>query len=58
MTRTLISIVLMALSVFGIHWIIETFLPSIPTTYAIPISVLLGVTLGFFIYIQIDNRIG
>jgi hypothetical protein len=58
MTRTLVSIVIMALCFLGIHWIIETFLPSIPDTYALPISLLLGITLGFFIYIQIDNRIG
>lgn len=58
MTRVLISIVLMALCVFGVHWLLENFLPSISTTYAIPISVLIGITLGFFIYIQIDNRIG
>lgn len=58
MTRLLLSVVFMALCIFGFHWIIETFLPSIPSTYAIPISVLLGITLGFFIYIQIDNRIG
>lgn len=57
MTRTLVSIVIMALCFLGIHWIIETFLPSIPDTYALPISLLLGITLGFFIYIQIDNRI-
>lgn len=58
MTRLLSSLVLMAIAVFGINWIIETFLPSIPDNYALPISVLLGITLGFFIYIQIDNRIG
>ncbi|MCK1976213.1 hypothetical protein LNK15_03995 [Jeotgalicoccus huakuii] len=58
MTRLLSSLVLMAIAVFGINWIIETFLPSIPDNYALPISVLLGITIGFFIYIQIDNRIG
>lgn len=58
MTRLLSSLVLMAIAVFGINWIIETFLPSIPDNYALPISVLIGITLGFFIYIQIDNRIG
>ncbi|MDO5360320.1 MAG: hypothetical protein Q4E92_06055 [Jeotgalicoccus sp.] len=58
MTRVLGSIVIMALCFLGINWVIETFLPSIPDTYALPISVLLGITLGFFIYIQIDNRIG
>ncbi|CEA03623.1 hypothetical protein BN1048_02152 [Jeotgalicoccus saudimassiliensis] len=58
MTRTLISIVLMALCFLGFHWVIETFLPSISDTYALPISLLLGITVGFFIYIQIDNRIG
>lgn len=58
MTRVLGSIVIMALCFLGINWVIETFLPSIPGTYALPISVLLGITLGFFIYIQIDNRIG
>lgn len=58
MTRALVSIVIMALCFLGIHWIIETFLPSIPDTYALPISVLLGATIGFFVYIQIDNRIG
>lgn len=58
MTRLLLSLVLMAIAVFGINWIIETFLPSIPDNYALPISVLLGITIGFFIYIQIDNRIG
>ena len=57
MTRVLVSIVIMALCFLGIHWIIETFLPSIPDTYALPISVLLGATIGFFVYIQIDNRI-
>ena len=58
MTRLLSSLVLMAIAVFGINWIIETFLPSIPDTYALPISVLLGITVGYFIFIQIDNRIG
>lgn len=58
MTRVLIALIVMALCFFGIYWIVETFLPSIPDTYALPISVLLGVTLGFFIYTQIDNRIG
>ena len=58
MTRTLVSIVIMALCFLGIHWIVETFLPSIPDTYALPISLLLGISLGFFIYTLIDNRIG
>lgn len=58
MTRFLGSLVIMALCFAGINWIIENFLPSIPDTYALPISVLLGATVGFFIYIQIDNRIG
>lgn len=58
MTRTLISIIVMALCFAGIYWIIETFLPSIPDTYSLPISVLLGITVGYFIFIQIDNRIG
>lgn len=58
MTRFLGSVVIMALCFLGFNWIIETFLPSIPETYALPISVLLGITVGFFIYIQVDNRIG
>ena len=58
MTRLLMSLLFMTIAVFGLHWIIETFLPSIPSTYALPIGVLLGIVLGYFIYVQIDNRIG
>lgn len=57
MTRLLLNLVLMGITTLAIYWLITTFVPSMGT-YAIPISLLLGITLGFFIYITIDNRIG
>ncbi|MFC3418766.1 hypothetical protein ACFOLA_04655 [Salinicoccus hispanicus] len=57
MTRLLSSLVLMGIVALAIYWLITTFLPAL-AGFAIPLSLLLGITLGFFIYITIDNRIG
>lgn len=57
MTRFLINLIFMGIIALGIYWVLSTFIPSL-SAYAIPISLLLGITIGFFIYIQIDNRMG
>ncbi|MCG1010678.1 hypothetical protein J4760_11675 [Salinicoccus sp. ID82-1] len=57
MTRFLLNLVLMGIIALAIYWLIMTFAPAL-AGYAIPLSLLLGITLGFFIYITIDNRIG
>ncbi len=57
MTRLLLNLVVMGIITLAIYWLITAFVPTMGT-YAIPISLLLGITLGFFIYITIDNRIG
>ncbi|WP_020006800.1 hypothetical protein [Salinicoccus albus] len=57
MTRFLLSLILMAVITLAIYWVISTFIP-IFSGYAIPISLFLGIIGGFFIYIQIDNRMG
>ncbi|HIW13166.1 MAG TPA: hypothetical protein H9891_08470 [Candidatus Salinicoccus stercoripullorum] len=57
MTRLLLNLILMGIITIGIYWLIVTFIPAF-SGYSIPIALLLGITIGFFIYIQIDNRIG
>ncbi|SFK88452.1 hypothetical protein [Salinicoccus halodurans] len=57
MTRFLLNLVLMGIITLGIYWVIITFIPPL-AGYSIPIALLLGITIGFFIYIQIDNRMG
>ncbi|GAB3062705.1 hypothetical protein ACFOU0_04260 [Salinicoccus sesuvii] len=57
MTRFLLNLILMGIVALAIYWLIMTFIPAL-SGFAIPLSLLLGITLGFFIYITIDNRIG
>ncbi|WP_411842546.1 hypothetical protein [Salinicoccus sp. HZC-1] len=57
MTRFLLNLILMGIITLGIYWALSTFVPSL-SAYSIPIALLLGITIGFFIYIQIDNRLG
>ncbi len=57
MTRFLLNLILMGIITLAIYWVITTFIPPL-SGYAIPIALLLGITIGFFIYIQIDNRLG
>lgn len=57
MTRFLLNLILMGIVALAIYWLIMTFIPAL-AGFAIPLSLLLGITLGFFIYITIDNRIG
>lgn len=57
MTRFLLNLILMGIITLAIYWGIDTFIPSL-AVYSIPIALLLGITIGFFIYIQIDNRLG
>lgn len=56
MTKTLLVLILMAVLVLVLEFVFGLF--PLTAGYSIPLSLLLGVTLGFFIYIQIDNRIG
>ncbi|WP_197073425.1 hypothetical protein [Salinicoccus sediminis] len=57
MTRFLLNLILMGIITIAIYWLIATFIPAL-SVYSIPIALLLGITIGFFIYIQIDNRMG
>lgn len=58
MTRFLINIILMlvigALTYLGINM----FFPNMREVISLPISIFIGIFFGFFIYIQIDNRMG
>ena len=58
MTRFLINIILMLVIGSLTYLGITTFFPSIRDVIAIPTAIFLGIFLGFFIYIQIDNRMG
>ena len=56
MTKTLLVLIMMAVLVLVFEFVLGLFPPT--AGYSIPLALLLGVSLGFFIYIQIDNRIG
>lgn len=56
MTKTLLVLILMAVLVFVFNFIFG-MIPMI-AGYSLPLSLLGGITLGFFIYTLIDNRIG
>lgn len=55
MTKLLINLVIMALIFLVLYWVFSTFMPTFGV-YSIPISILISVTLGFYIYTLIDNR--
>ncbi|MFD2831502.1 hypothetical protein [Corticicoccus populi] len=57
MTRLLLNLIIMGILVLLLNWVFSTFVPSLGN-YSLPISILLGVTAGFYIYTLIDNRIG
>ncbi|WP_017549501.1 hypothetical protein [Salinicoccus carnicancri] len=57
MTRFLLNLIIMGIITIAIYWLIDSFIPAL-SVYSIPIALLLGITIGFFIYIQIDNRMG
>lgn len=56
MTKTLLVLILMAILVFALNFIFG-MIPLI-AGYSLPLALFLGITLGFFIYTLIDNRIG
>lgn len=56
MTKTLLVLILMAILVFVLNFIFG-MIPMI-AGYSLPLALFLGITLGFFIYTLIDNRIG
>ncbi len=56
MTRFLLSLILMGIVTLAIYWLITSLAPSFGS-FAIPVSLLLGITIGFYIYITIDNRL-
>lgn len=58
MTRFLINIILMLVIGFLTYLGITTFFPDIRQVISIPTSIFIGIFFGFFIYIQIDNRMG
>lgn len=57
MTKLLLNLVIMGILFIVLNWIAANFL-TFPMAYSLPISILLSVTIGFFIYTLIDNRIG
>lgn len=56
MTKTLLVLILMGVLVLVFNFILGSF--SLTAGYSLPLSILLGVTVGFFLYTLIDNRIG
>lgn len=55
MTKLLINLVIMAFIFFILYWLLSTLMPS-SGILSLPISILISVTLGFYIYTLIDNR--
>lgn len=55
-TRFLLNLTLMGIITLAIYWLITSLAPSFGS-FAIPVSLLLGITIGFYIYITIDNRL-
>lgn len=55
MTKLLLNLVIMGIIFIILYWVFSTFFPSL-SFYSLPISLLLSVTLGFYIYTLIDNR--
>jgi hypothetical protein len=55
MTKLLLNLVIMGIIFIILYWVFSTFFPSL-NFYSLPISLLISVTLGFYIYTLIDNR--
>ncbi|SDK36268.1 hypothetical protein [Lacicoccus qingdaonensis] len=56
MTKTLLVLILMAVLVFVLNFVFG-MIPMI-AGYSLPLALFLGISLGFYIYTLIDNRIG